>query len=358
MQSDTSSDSGPKDKGLPIIDTDVHEAFHSFDDLLPYLRDPWRRLLKERSWRGFVQPFAYWAPGGGNRADVGTAEGGPAAADYGQMCELLLDRHSVQHGVLTGYFYPATARMQFEFFSALASAYNDYQVEHWLERDARLKGSVHVVPQDPEAAVREIDRIGAHPQMVQVMLPIVKMAYGDPIYHPILEAAQRNHLVIAMHHTVFARGALGMGRYYIERHMLLPQSTMAQIISLICNGVFDRFPGLKFLFLEGGFSWLPHLMWRCDREYKSLRQEVPWIKRKPSQHMRDRVRLSTQPSEDLTAQQLLQVLDMVESDEVLVFSTDYPHFDFDNPDRALPPGLPSDLRRKIFFENAQKLYEF
>ena len=342
---------------IPIIDTDVHEAFSSMHDLLPYLDDPWCRLIEENMWRGFVQPFAYWAPGGGNRADIEAGGGGPAAADYGQMQELLLDKYDIKVGILTGYFYPAMARMQFEFFSALAAAYNDYQIEHWLGKDERFRGSVHVVPQETELAVREIDRVGSHPQMVQVMLPIAKMAYGDPAYHPIFAAAARHDLAIAMHHTVFSRGALGMGRYYIERHMLIPQGTMAQIISLVCNGVFDKFPGLSFVFLEAGFTWLPHLLWRFDREYKSLRQEIPWVKRKPSQHIRERVRLSTQPTEDLSARQWMQTIDMIGSDEVVVFSTDYPHFDFDSPEHALPSGLPEDTRRKILFENARRLYD-
>ena len=343
---------------IPIIDVDVHEAFRSLQDLVPYLEDPWRAQLQDRKWRGFVQPFLYWAPGGGNRADVGTLEGEPSASDYEQMRKMLLDENQVECAVLTGYFYPAMARMQFEFFSALASAYNDYQIEQWLSRDSRLRGSVHVVPQDALAAAREIDRVGGHPQMVQVMLPIVKMAYGDPVYHPIFEAAQRQGLVVAMHHTVFTRGALGMGRYYIERHMLLPQATMAQLISLICNGVFDKFPSLRFLFMEAGFSWLPHVMWRFDREYRSLRQEVPWVKRKPSEYIRERVCLTTQPTEDLSCRQWLQIIDMIGSDRMVVFSTDYPHFDYDSPERAVPLGLPEELRHKILHENSRRLYGF
>ena len=153
-------------------------------------------------------------------------------------------------------------------------------------------------------------------------------------------------------------GALGMGRYYIERHMLLPQATMAQLISLICNGVFDKFPSLRFLFMEAGFSWLPHVMWRFDREYKSLRQEVPWVKRKPSEYIRERVCLTTQPTEDLSCRQWLQVIDMIGSDGVVVFSTDYPHFDYDSPERAVPLGLPEELRHKILHENSRRLYGF
>lgn len=346
----------------PVIDVDIHEAFKSIKDLVPYLEEPWKSLLDRGNWKGFTQPFIYWAAGGGNRADSKPENGSPGS-DHELMSEQLLDAFDIRKGVLTGYFYPVMlGEMQVEFASALAAAYNDYQIEEWLDRDDRFCGSVHVAPQNPEAAAREIDRVGSHPQMVQVMLPVggLSRAYGDPFFSAIFEAAQRNDLVIATHHTVFVEGAFGMGRYYIERHMLIPQGSMAQVISLMCNGVFDNYPDLGFIVLEGGFTWLPHLLRRMDREYKSLRQEIPWVKKLPSHHIvRDgRLKLATQPLEDLTADEWMKMIDLIGSEEVLVFATDYPHFDFDSPARALPAGMPEEIKRKILYDNARKLYGF
>ena len=341
----------------PVIDVDVHESLTSLDQLVPYLEPPWRELMRARAWKGFTQPFVYWGTGGGDRADAVPERGGPPGSDPDMLRRQLLDAYDIQAAVLTGYFYPAMlGDMQVEFASALASGYNSLQIEEWLARDERLLGSVHVAPQAPQLAAREIDRVGPHPQMVQVMLPITTRGYGDPFYFPIFEAAQRHDLRIATHHTVYVEGALGMGRYYIERHMLIPQGTMAEIISLVCGGVFDRFPDLKFVGLEGGFTWLPHVLWRMDREYKSLRQEVPWVKRLPSEHVRERVRLATQPVEDLTADEWTKVIELMGSEDILMFATDYPHFDFDSPLRSLPPRLPEPLKRKILYENAREFY--
>jgi predicted TIM-barrel fold metal-dependent hydrolase len=348
---------GARPEGPPIIDVDVHEAFSSLEALAPYLEEPWREMILRGHWKGFTQPFVYWASGGGNRADAAPEGGAPPGSDVGLMRRQLLDAYDVQAAVLTGYFYPVMlGDMQVEFASAMASAYNGYQLEEWLAADPRLLGSVHVAPQDPHAAAREIDRVGSHPQMVQVLLGITTRAYGDPFYFPIFEAAQRNGLKIATHHTVYVEGALGMGRYYIERHMLIPQGTMAQVISLICSGAFDRFEELEFICLEGGFTWLPHLMWRMDREYKSLRQEVPWVKRLPSEHVRERLKVATQPVEDLSRDEMLKVIELIGSEDVIVFATDYPHFDFDSPVRSLPPRLPEGLAHKIFYENARAFY--
>ncbi|HEX7300343.1 MAG TPA: amidohydrolase family protein [Solirubrobacteraceae bacterium] len=342
-----------------MIDVDVHEAFTSLADLVPHLNEPWKGLVRAGHWKGFTQPFVYWGVGGGNRADARPASGGPEGSDISLLRAQVLDAYDVRHAILTGYFYPAMLKdMQVEFATALAGAYNDFQVASWLDADPRLSGSVHVAPQDPIAAAREIDRMGAHPRMVQVLLPLTTRAYGDRFYWPIFEAAQRRHLRVATHHTVLVEGALGMGRYYVERHMLIPQASMATLISFVTNGVFDHFPDLGFILLEAGFSWLPHVLWRMDREYKSLRQEIPWVKQFPSAHVRERVRLATQPVEDLTAEQWTRVIELIGSEEVLVFATDYPHFDFDSPERSLPPRLPAELKRKILFENARAFYGF
>src|SRR5689334_6329563 len=77
-------------EAMPLIDVDVHELFSSLKDLVPYLQEPWKGLIARGAWSGFTQPFAYWAPGGGNRLDVRSSNGAPAASDYSQMNRQLL----------------------------------------------------------------------------------------------------------------------------------------------------------------------------------------------------------------------------------------------------------------------------
>ena len=340
----------------PIIDTDIHETFTTMDELIPYLEEPWRGLIARKAWNGVGSPLAYWASAGVNRVDSQLANGEPAGSNYELLQQQVLDLYPIRYGVLTSQFYPGTMPGQFEFASALASAYNDWVLEHWVERDPRLLTSIHVAPQDPQAAAREIDRLGDHPRVVQVLLPIGKLPYGDPFYHPIFEAAQRHNLVIAMHHTQAVESALGRGRYYIEWHVNVPQGAMSMLTSLVCNGVFDKFPSLQFAIIESGLSWLPHLLWRFDQNYKSLHQEIPWVKQLPSKYIRERVKFSTQPTEDFSAENWLRLIDMLETDRMFVFATDYPHWDFDSPDESIPRSLPQDLKQRIFYENARELY--
>ncbi len=150
-------------------------------------------------------------------ADAATSDGSPAGSSYELMREQLLDEHNVEYAILTGFFYPTEMRVQPEFATALAAAYNDWLLENWLAKDERFRGCVCVVAQEPEAAAREIDRVGAHPRVVQVMLPAIPHdVLGRSFYHPIFEAAVRNNLTIAFHQGSSTATAVGLHRvaYY------------------------------------------------------------------------------------------------------------------------------------------------
>jgi predicted TIM-barrel fold metal-dependent hydrolase len=99
-------------------------------------------------------------------------------------------------------------------------------------------------------------------------------------------------------------------------------------------------------------------MWRLDKVWKGLRREIPWVKRPPSETIREHVRLTLQPLDAPSdaPDQLLEVIEQLDSDDLLLFSTDYPHWHFDTPAAALPAGLPAPLRRKILSDNARAFY--
>jgi predicted TIM-barrel fold metal-dependent hydrolase len=83
---------------------------------------------------------------------------------------------------------------------------------------------------------------------------------------------------------------------------------------------------------------------------------VPWLKRLPSEYIREHVRLTTQPTEEPeNPAHLLQIFEMIGSPEMILFSSDYPHWDFDNPRVALP-ALPAQWKERIFWRNAAELY--
>src|SRR5690606_1865503 len=128
-------------------------------------------------------------------------------------------------------------------------------------------GSIVVAAQDPTSAAREIDRVGQHPGMVQVAMAVHApyRGYGEKFYDPIWEAAVRNNLVVCFHVSLpiglFQANATGAAKHFIELQTTNSLPYQAQLVNMVFGGVFEKFPELKVVFVEGGFTWVPHVLY-------------------------------------------------------------------------------------------------
>ena len=110
------------------------------------------------------------------------------------------------------------------------------------------------------------------------------------------------------------------------------------------------FPILRVVFIESGFGWLPSLSWRLDTHWKKLKSENPALKRLPSEYIREHIWVTTQPMEEPERpHQLLDILEWIGWDRVL-YSSDYPHWDFDDPSRCLPAGVTAGATRQAVLD--------
>jgi predicted TIM-barrel fold metal-dependent hydrolase len=376
MATRTSSGGSPTpgfESGLSLVDADVHPHFREgLNDLMPHLSSSWRRKLgfgPNQAWAkqlgvelALPQNVLYMNPSGIMRRDSIPLDGAPPASDPRQVIAQLLDPYSTSRAILLpGDILGLGILPDPDLAAAVASASNDWLIETWLTADHRFRGSLTVAPQEPSLAAREIDRIGGHPGFVQVFFPTTSSLMGERQYYPIYEAAARHGLPVCVHpgaEAVFLRGPViggGTPTYYIEHHTGIPQVFASNLVSMICQGVFERFPGLKLVIVEGGFAWLPGVIWRLDKNWRSVRDEVPWVKRLPSEYVFESVRFTTQPFVEPAGRHLLAMCDMVQAERTLLFSSDYPHWDFDDPRRAIE-DLPAGLRRRIMVSNAVDLY--
>ena len=347
----------------PIVDADVHHMLDSDATLEPYL---------SRRWAGYSQQFGLRSPDSigyfatrprhfACRTDAWPPGGGVPGGDLGFMREQLLDAWPIEAAILNP-INQTTCGAQFnEFAAALTRALNDWTLAEWLERDPRLFGSICVPCEDPALAVSELERLGDHPRFLQVLVNVrTREPLGNRKYWPLHEAAAARGLPLAIHvggHGGNTITGAGWPTYYFEDHSGYPQAFQAQVTSLVVEGVFERFPGLKVVLQEGGFAWLPWLMWRLDMGFDLLRDEVAHLERRPSETIRDHFWFTTQPIEEPEKPEyFLQLWSDLDMADRALFATDYPHWDFDAPDRAVPGELPAATRRAIFADNARALY--
>jgi uncharacterized protein len=374
MEKQQSSEMGVKSSAC-LIDCDVHPFLSSLDELVPYLDEAYQKqlnigkfkneMLKDQNNGGFEFPKGrYGNPGHVLRTDAITPRGRIPGTDPKFLTEDLFDRYNTTFGVLNighgtmGAYHNVTLAAEY------TRATNDWLYDHWVKSDQRYKMTMEVVPLDPQLSVKEIERIGRKPGIVGINLRVVNIPLGKRHFWPIYEIAEEYGLPIVIHPDAentaeYSPGqAIGPASTYIEWHSTLPIIAMRQIPSLVFEGVFEKFPKLKVAFIEYGFAWLPHLMWRLDKNWKGLRQEVPWLKMPPSEYIRKNIRLGTQPIEEpFKPNHLLELIQMINAEEMLLFCSDYPHWDGDNLQKVFL-RFPEDLKRKIYYENAMETFRF
>lgn len=341
-----------------VVDIDIHHALKKKEDLLPYLPKAWHR-----EWLAMgVIPAHYYSVIGAHRKDAYPEEG-PPGSDPDLLRRQLLDENGIDYGILTSDAINISVYYNPDYANAVAAAFNDWTADQWLPRDPRFKGSILINNSDPQAAAREIARWGDHPDMVQIVMPSAsRTLYGQRFFHPIYEAAEKYRLPVAIHPTAEGRGIApeptnaGYPTRYMEWHAGLNLSYIAHLLSLVCEGTFEKYPGLKFVGMEAGISWLPNVMWTLDSHYKALRSSVPWLTRKPSEYIIDHFYLTTQPMEEPEKKEYFEsVLEMIHAEKTLIYSSDYPHWDFDAVKTA-ELSLPRRLRDAVMGETALELY--
>ena len=362
---------------LRTIDCDVHPHLpKGLSTLGPYLPREWRRRLlgsvSETGWATEVYASRlalpkndmYINPVGSMRRDASPEDGSVPGSDPDLVVRQLLDGCGVDRAVLMGgNVFGLGALADPDTAAVIAGAYNRWLCEVWLEHDRRFRGALVVAPQDPELAAAEIEAMADRPGIVQIFLPLMNTLMGERHYYPIYAAAERHGLPVSLHpnsvDAIYTRAAPlagGVPTYYVEWHAALTQIFQANVISLACHGVFERFPKLMVVVAEGGVAWLPDVMWRLDKNWEALRDEVPWVKRLPSDYIVEHVRFTTQPFlEPRKPGHLIAMLDIVQAERTLLFSSDYPHWDFDDPMNTLR-RVPEAMRERIRGGNARELY--
>ena len=358
-----------REKHNGLIDCDVHPVLSDFNELVPYLDESIQQYmnigkfakgaLSKQNSGSFKFPASTYA----NplpvplRADAFPPNGDIPGSDPAFLASDLLDRCQTDYAILNIGHGTMSAFHNVEVAAKYTSAANDWLYDKWVKSDPRYRMTMEITPLDPALAVQEIERIGKRPEIVGINMHCVNIPLGKRHYWPIYEIAEAYNLPIVLHPDTEGTGeyaasfGVGPASTYMEWHTSLGLIGQRNVISLVCEGVFERFPNLKVNFIEYGFSWIAPTMWRMDKNWKALRHEVPWVKMLPSEYIRRNIHFGTQPIEEpARPKDLVELIQMIDAEHMLLFCSDYPHWDGDELDRAFL-HFPKELRHKVFYEN-------
>lgn len=248
----------------------------------------------------------------------------------------------------------------YEFEVAVANAYIDYMLDNFLGKYPEILTMIYAPANSPEAAADLIDRVGKEKGVAGIMVtPIRPTLAGSNDWNPIYEAAQKKGLSISFHAEGYHGDYLKGFKKYMPAHALsFPYYLAIQLTSIVTEGIPERFPNVKFAFLEGGVSWIPWIMQRLDSLYWMRGAvEAPMLKRPPSEYIK-RFYFSSQPLDrPNNAWELEYVFRVFNAEEQLMYSSDYPHWDFDLPSTIYNlPFLSDSAKEKILGKNANNVY--
>jgi len=254
----------------------------------------------------------------------------------------------------------------------LARAYNDWLHQAYLKKSPRFKGMALIPLQEPEAAVEELRRAVKELDMCGAMLPSTgfQSHLGHKRYWPIYEEANRLGCAIGIHGGAHENLGLDDMSPYAPVHALgHPFGQMISFAGIIFNGVCDRFPNVRFGFMEGGVAWLLICLERFDRSYEThvqhdLRGEFFKLQKKERvsdyimRHIKaGRIFVGCEGDEPDIAYAVKRV-----GNEPFVYSSDFPH-EVNNEfckkelrEMRENPELTEADKAAVLYLNAQRFY--
>jgi predicted TIM-barrel fold metal-dependent hydrolase len=153
-----------------------------------------------------------------------------------------------------------------------ARAYNDWLAETYLRRDSRFKGIGILPMHDAEAALEELRHAYTELGVCGVLFPAtgVHLNLGAKPYWPVYAEAARlgcpvvvhggGHWDLGMETMNVSTGANAIGH---------PMSLAIALAEMVFNNLFERFPGLRVAYLEGGPLWFLMALERFSRSYEA-----------------------------------------------------------------------------------------
>lgn len=354
-----------------IVDADAHHyETESWAEITEYIEEPVIRLLSQANLaKGgpsdliLNQPANQDVSGRISRYQGRRREPG----EPGVPRDVTLVRHSMEMmAVDVTVLFPTpmlilSLHPQVEIEVALARAYARWLTERILPADRRIKTLLYLPFNDPDQSLRMVQDFGDLPGVVGFMVTTVRhRPVHDNAYMKVYAALQERRLPLGFHSAWdWTEPAIAQLNRFLSVHAVgRPLYNIVHLTNWVINGLPERFPGLKVLWIEGGLAWIPFLMQRLDMEYVMRSSEAPLLKRKPSEYIRE-MYFTQQPMEVPDDPAVLETtFKLIGAETQLLYASDYPHWNFDLPSVIYDlPFLSDAAKRRILGENARQLFQ-
>jgi uncharacterized protein len=244
----------------------------------------------------------------------------------------------------------------------LCWSYNRWLTEKVLpESNGRFYSMLSLPFNDPDEALRQVETFGHRKHVGGFMVTTVRshMAVNDNAYMKVYRAIEERGLVLSFHSGPnWGEPIFKSCNRFLSVHALgFTWYNVLHLTNWVINGMGERFPKLPVIWIESGLAWIPFLMQRLDHEYMLRPSECPLLKKKPSDYMRD-MYYSSQPMEIQDMGALECTFRMMNAETQLLYSSDYPHWDFDLPSTIWDlPFLSEKAKHNIVGGTAARLFK-
>ncbi len=341
---------------MPVIDASVHPRPRT-GELQQYLPKIWQhRRLPPGERYYYPNPL-------GEYLKESFVDGGPPGSDPDVVGRHLFEDAGISQAIL----FPLTLGLlpDLDLQAAICAATNTWLAETWLTKyntGGRYKGTIRVAPSQPDVAVAEIEKWAAHPDFVQIGIPMQSMQlYGAKVFLPIWEAAVRHNLPVAFHTDAetgleLAPTPGGYLKHFLGYAAYQPMTFISHLTSLMAGGILDYLPSLRLVFADGGWDMCAPFIWRLDKDYRPMRGDMPWMKKVPSDYISQHVRFvahSLEGPEDPAVME--EWLNISDGKQVVMFGSNYPNWNLSHPNAAFA-GVSAPLRARVLAGTAAELY--
>jgi predicted TIM-barrel fold metal-dependent hydrolase len=253
---------------------------------------------------------------------------------------------------------------------ACIQAYNDWNIEEWCGVAPDRYVPLMLLPLwDAELSAKELLRTAAKgakafcftEQPHKIGLPSVYDESWEPLWAVANETRMPAclHIGSSSHHEGDTnRFAVTPGAPAAVFVTNAPLSSFYAASDLIWCPALAKYEHLRFVMSEGGIGWVPYLLERADYTWERHRfwTQATHMKEKPSTHFRKHISVCF--IDDVVGMEQRHVIGV----DNILWEADYPHTDTSWPNsRAVVAKhlghLPEDERRKIAYENAQRIFQ-